>query len=87
MLLAAMAVQGQVVPGKNCSCVAFRLDDIQDSWITAAQMEIISTFKEFNIPLSVGIIANSFGTDATMVQFIKDNMDLYLTPRNDLNLR
>jgi peptidoglycan/xylan/chitin deacetylase (PgdA/CDA1 family) len=58
----------------NCNCVVFRLDDIQDYWITPAQTAVMDVFKGSNLPISVGIIANYFGTDATIVNYIKTGL-------------
>jgi len=52
-----------VNPLVGCNCVAFRLDDIQDYWITPAMNMIIQTFITRNLQLSIGIIANEYGTD------------------------
>jgi len=53
---------------KNCNCVAFRLDDIQDFYLTLGQKTVMDTFASFNAPLTLGIIAGSFGLDIN--QFI-----------------
>jgi len=51
--------------------VAFRLDDIQDFWLDNAQQAVINVFWNNNVPLTVGIIANYFGEDANMVDYIE----------------
>jgi peptidoglycan/xylan/chitin deacetylase (PgdA/CDA1 family) len=51
----------------SCNCVAFRMDDVQDYWITPAMEMIMSTFISANVPLSIGIIANEYGTDPGIV--------------------
>jgi hypothetical protein len=64
------------VPGKNCSCIAFRLDDIQDFYINAAQMGVISLFKQYNIPLSIGVIGNYLKSDIELISFLKSNLNV-----------
>ena len=59
----------------ECSCVAFRLDDIQDYYLSQAQMEIISTFEARDTYLTIGVIGNHIGDDPTLVQFLKDRLD------------
>lgn len=41
--------------------VAFRLDDVQDSWLHDAQVAIMDTFQKAGVPLTVGIIGGLFG--------------------------
>jgi peptidoglycan/xylan/chitin deacetylase (PgdA/CDA1 family) len=60
----------------NCNCVVFRLDDIQDYWITGSQMAVMDVFKTENLPISVGIIANYFGEDATIVDYITTSLQV-----------
>lgn len=55
----------------NCNCVAFRLDDIQDNWLTDSQIEIMEVFNERNIPLTIGIIGNKIGEDEGIVSYIQ----------------
>jgi hypothetical protein len=71
LLIVGMAT-GDFVPGFNCSCVFFRLDDIQDYYLTNAQQSIINMFQEFKIPLTIGVIGNHFGQDKGMVNFIAE---------------
>lgn len=58
----------------SCNCVAFRLDDIQDFYITTAQMTIMNIFKASKIPLTVGVISNNFGLDTNIVNAINQNL-------------
>jgi hypothetical protein len=60
------------VPG--CNCVVFRLDDIQDYWLSNNQQTLINTFRNQSIPLTIGIIANFFGTDLTLVNTINSSL-------------
>jgi peptidoglycan/xylan/chitin deacetylase (PgdA/CDA1 family) len=53
--------------------VFFRLDDIQDYYVEQQQIAIMNIFKELNESLTVGIIANHFGTHPPIFDFIKSN--------------
>lgn len=57
-----------------CRCVAFRLDDIQDYFLTNPQMAVINTFEERNASLTVGIIGNAFGNDPAMISFMNSKV-------------
>ena len=57
-------------PLENCKCVAFRLDDIQDFFLTDIQMEIVNTFQQNDIDLTIGVIANNIGRDLEITQFV-----------------
>ena len=59
-------------PISSCDCVAFRFDDVQDYWLNDVQISYVNTFVEKNIPLTVGIIADSFGNDQKITNVIKD---------------
>jgi len=61
-----------VNPVVGCNCVAFRLDDIQDYWITPAMNMIIQEFITNDAPLSIGIIANAYGTDPYIVGVVTE---------------
>jgi len=56
----------------SCNCVAFRFDDVQDYWLNEVQSAYVNTFVEKNIPLTVGIIADSFGNDQKITKIIKE---------------
>ncbi len=58
----------------NCNCVAFRLDDIQDHWLTDSQIEIMEIFNEREIPLTIGIIGNRIGEDEVIVSYIQQRI-------------
>lgn len=60
--------------GRSCQCVAFRLDDIQDYFLSQAQIEIVRTFEERNASLTIGIIGNYFGDDPALLAFVKEKM-------------
>lgn len=57
----------------NCNCVAFRLDTIQDYWLNNVQIELIDTFREKNAALTISILADSFGEDQKIINYIKEH--------------
>jgi len=68
-------VQEQQGEKQSCNCVAFRLDDIQDFWLTKSQMRLIDIFQEQKIPLTIGMVGAHIGEDPTIVNFIKTKLD------------
>ena len=70
-----------MVPSNNCGCLAFRFDDVQNGWLENVQLEVISKFREKNIPLTIGILGNELrGYMATHVSQIanEDNSKIEL---------
>jgi peptidoglycan/xylan/chitin deacetylase (PgdA/CDA1 family) len=57
----------------SCKCVAIRLDDVQDYFLTSSQEAVINTIQSANAPLTVGVIANYFGNDTNIVKFIRNS--------------
>jgi hypothetical protein len=57
--------------------VAFRLDDIQDFYVNAVQMAIITEFQQNDMPISVGAIANYLGTDMELISFLQSAVQSY----------
>ncbi len=61
----------------SCNCVSFRLDGVQDYWLNNVQFELINMFTKNNVPLTVGVIIDSFGNDPYLFNQvsnkIKDN--------------
>lgn len=71
------SVQNSQVINSNisgCNCVAFRLDDVQDDWLTDSQIEAMEIFNEREIPLTIGIIGNQIGDDEGIVSYIKQRI-------------
>lgn len=58
----------------SCNCVAFRLDDIQDYWLTDVQIEIMETFAKKNLSLTIGIIGNEIGDDPKIVSYLNQTI-------------
>lgn len=50
------------------------MDDIQDYYLTTPSKAILDMFKEFNFPITVGIIGNKFGADASIVNYFYNNL-------------
>lgn len=59
----------------SCKCVAFRLDDVQDYWLNNIQLSLMDKFSQNKIPLTVGIIANSFGEDVKITEMVKSKLE------------
>jgi hypothetical protein len=55
----------------TCNCVSFRLDGVQDYWLNEVQYELINLFSKNNIPLTAGVIIDSFGNDPYLVSLVK----------------
>jgi peptidoglycan/xylan/chitin deacetylase (PgdA/CDA1 family) len=55
----------------NCSCVAFRLDDIRDYFLNHVQVEVMEVFDRRNVSLTVGVIGNYFGSDPMIANHVK----------------
>jgi peptidoglycan/xylan/chitin deacetylase (PgdA/CDA1 family) len=52
------------------------MDDVQDNYLNYAQKAVINLFKNQQLPLTIGIIANEFGHDNDIVQFVKDSLQV-----------
>ena len=59
----------------NCNCVIFRLDDIQDYYLNRIQLALMNVFLEKNQSLSVGLIANAFGNDSSVLNEVRKGYD------------
>ena len=59
----------------NCNCVVFRLDDIQDYYLNRIQLALMNLFLEKNQSLSLGLIANAFGNDSSVVNEVHKGFD------------
>jgi peptidoglycan/xylan/chitin deacetylase (PgdA/CDA1 family) len=58
----------------ECKCVAFRLDDIQDDYLTQAQVRIVQMFEDRGLDLTIGVIANHTGRDPVLVSFLREKI-------------
>jgi peptidoglycan/xylan/chitin deacetylase (PgdA/CDA1 family) len=59
----------------GCSCVVFRIDDIQDYWIQQAQIAVMDLFISKNLTLSVGLIIDDIGNDTILTEKIEEGLD------------
>ena len=58
----------------SCNCVSFRLDGVQDYWLNNVQFELINLFSKNNVPLTVGVIIDSFGNDPYVVDLVRNEI-------------
>ena len=58
----------------SCNCVVFRMDDLQDDWVSYAQITGMNLFLSKHIPLSLAIIMNSIGNDSQVVDKINEGL-------------
>ncbi|MFQ5440590.1 MAG: polysaccharide deacetylase family protein, partial [Nitrosopumilaceae archaeon] len=59
----------KMIPSEICNCVAFRMDDIQNYWLLDPQLEVLETFRVYNVTITIGVIGESFeGYIASYVQ-------------------
>lgn len=58
----------------NCNCVAFKIDNVQDFWLNDVQNNLISTFSNNKLPVTISILGKFFGTDPKVVDFLKQQM-------------
>jgi len=59
----------------DCNCIAFRLDDVQDYRLNAAQLAIMNLFKEKNATLTIGVIGGAIGSDINLVNYIQSDLE------------
>lgn len=70
--LEKVALKGKNPNSHSCYCVAFRLDDIMDYFVTNPLIQVMKIFDEKNVNLTIGIIGDSFGNDKRLVSYIKE---------------
>ncbi|MEK6931994.1 MAG: polysaccharide deacetylase family protein, partial [Thermoproteota archaeon] len=58
----------------NCNCIAFKIDNVQDFWLNDVQNNLISTFSNNKLPVTISILGKFFGTDPKVVDFLKQQM-------------
>ncbi len=58
----------------SCNCVSFRLDGVQDYWLNDVQFELISLFSKNHVPLTAGVIIDSFGNDPYLLDLVKNEI-------------
>lgn len=79
-LFLALTQCGDYPPG--CK-IAFRLDDVQDGWLTETQIAMIQKFLDKGVPLSIGIIDDYFGfgfdKSSQMVPYLRSILSRKMT--------
>ena len=55
--------------------VAFRMDDVQDTFLKTEQLTILNLFLDEEIPLTIGVITGYFGDDFELVNALKESYD------------
>ncbi len=71
-------IQDDIPEIDSCNCIAFRLNDVQDYWLNDVQIKIMETFIENDTPLTIGIIANAFGNDQKITEFVNQNKENHM---------
>jgi hypothetical protein len=56
--------------------LAFRLDDVQDWWLSEAQRAVIELFSAHSVPVTLGIIGGFIGEDTALLSVIRANLNL-----------
>lgn len=59
----------------TCNCVVFRMDGIQDYWITAGQLGAMNQFMVRNQSLTLGILTNDTGEDTAIVDNVRRGVE------------
>lgn len=73
----------KMIPSEICNCVAFRMDDIQNYWLLDPQLEVLETFREYNVPVTIGVIGESFEEYiANYVQNVTSSENSYIEIAN-----
>ena len=65
-----------------CNCVAFRLDDVQDYFLSNSQIQMMKTFGEMDAGLTIGVIGGAIGNDIRITDMIKEQ--LQVNPRFEI---
>ena len=58
---------------QSCSCVAFRLDDVQDYFSREAQMDMVRLFNEENATLTLAVIGGFLHDDQELIKFLQNS--------------
>jgi peptidoglycan/xylan/chitin deacetylase (PgdA/CDA1 family) len=73
LALSQMIVPATPSPGCTPPLLAFRLDDVQDWWISTAQKAVIQVFLKHDVPLTLAVIGGFIGEDTDLIKLIKTN--------------
>lgn len=69
--IVAIAILPSLTESSELPLLVLRVYDIQDCAFKAAQLFLLNQSVQNNLPLSLGIIAGSFGSDAEIVEAVK----------------
>ena len=58
----------------NCNCVAFKIVNVEDYWLNDVQNNLINTFSNNELPVTVSILGKFFGADPKVVDFLKQQI-------------
>jgi len=61
---------------ESCDCVYFRFVALQDYWLNNIQIEVIETFVEKELDLTVGVIGNLIGDDTKFINYLKNTINV-----------
>jgi len=61
-----------IAPRITCYCVIFRMDDVQDYWITQGQLMPMDLFLTRNQSLSLGLIMHMVGNDSSVMGLVRE---------------
>jgi peptidoglycan/xylan/chitin deacetylase (PgdA/CDA1 family) len=68
------AIPKVVSPKNTCPCIVFRLDDIQEFYLSDVQIKTMDVFQKKNASLSIGVIGYHLPLDAKLVSYLKNNL-------------
>lgn len=63
-----------IVSKNQCPCIVFRLDDVQESYLSDVQTKIMEEFQKKNASLTIGVIGYDFHLDTKLISHLKDNL-------------
>jgi peptidoglycan/xylan/chitin deacetylase (PgdA/CDA1 family) len=59
----------------SCNCIIFRMDDVQDYWLSSVQTAVMNLFLSKNQSISLGLIMHDVGNDSKIVSKAKEGLD------------
>ncbi len=67
--------------------IAFRFDDVQDSWLTETQQAVIKLFAKENLKLSLAVVGGYIGKDESLVEEIRANRKILSLANHGLHAK
>ena len=65
----------QKIPNSPCNCVVFRLDDVNNDWLSTVQMNIMDKFISESQSLSLGMIMHKIDNASILTETIKEGKE------------